>query len=373
MPYDRTDRIRRAAILVASLDDALAERILAGFPPAVRDRVLRAAENLEAIDVEEQQDVLAEFRRMTRSRGGDAGVEFAPTANDQPSGESSGNETAALTSAPDATATESTLSDADAAAMAELLAREHPQIAAAALSRLRDDESAAVFAALPPALQGEALERLASLAPVDEEAVQEVASQLQTRLQARRELQARSAAGAQLVQKILARIPAAQRSSLLARLSKNDVKPAVAMEEKQPALGLSPAPASMPAASRASTAAAVDPVAQQAKNLALAVRRARAAGALVEPPLDDCSEELAQISDQALVAALQRAGETTVLRALAASGEEFLERVAGMLPRRQARKLRGLLRRMGPARLVDLHAAQHELLRLAHQTMPLAA
>ena len=78
MTYDRNDRIRRAAILVASLDEALAEQLLAELPPTEADRVLEEAEQFEAIDPEEQQDVLAEFRRLARGRRpAEGAVEFA--------------------------------------------------------------------------------------------------------------------------------------------------------------------------------------------------------------------------------------------------------------------------------------------------------
>jgi flagellar motor switch protein FliG len=260
------------------------------------------------------------------------------------------------------------MSDADAAAMAEMLSEEHPQIVAAALSRLGEEQSAAVFATLPPSLQSETLVRLASLAPVDEEAVHEVQSQLRQRLQQRRDREARSAASAELVRRILARTPPAQRTYLLERLAGKDI------------------PAPRRGTDASGTAAPADPMATQAQNLATAVRRARAADRQPTAPrtdsawraarqtplrfdvalLADRSDELETLDDATLVAALRRADEATVLRALAASGEEFLKRVTNMLPARQARKLRRMLRALGPTRLADLHHAQHELLRLAH-------
>jgi flagellar motor switch protein FliG len=358
MIYDRTDRIRRAAILVASLDDALAEQILAGLPPVERDRVLDEAEQLESIDADEQADVLAEFRRMTRGARRDAAtVEFEYSRRDDEGAGRAEETTSSLPTTTSAQTPAAGLSDADATAMAELLSHEHPQIVAAALSRLGDEPSAAVFAQLPQSMQAEALQRLASLAPADEDAVQEVETQLQHRLQQRREHVARTAAGAELVRKILARTPAAQRTVLLERLAVKDATPAAAsaVELRHTAL---------PVADRPEGA---DSLAYQAQYLATAVRRAQATGGYTATPLEDRSEELELLSDEALVAALRMAGEVTVLRALAASGEMFLKRVTSMLPRRQARKLRGMLRDLGPTRLADLHAAQHELLRLAHE------
>src|SRR4029079_5222453 len=95
--------------------------------------------------------------------------------------------------------------DADVATMAELLAREQPQIIAAALSRLGGDVGAAVFAALPSDLHAEVLDRVAHLAPADEEAVLDVQTQLLQKVDERRAHRERVAAGAELAQKLIAR------------------------------------------------------------------------------------------------------------------------------------------------------------------------
>jgi flagellar motor switch protein FliG len=260
------------------------------------------------------------------------------------------------------------LSHDDAAAMAELLAAEHPQIVAAALVRLGEDQSAAVFAALPPEVQAEAIGRLSDFEPTDESALDEVASQLEQRLHERRARQARAAAGAELVQKILARTPAAQRSYLLARMAAKESAPASAAT----------AGGSVKAGPRAGNVSRLggfDPVAQQALNLAAAMRRAQGfddqdADELDATPLADRSAEFEQLSDEALVAALRASNETTVLRALAASGDRLLARVSAMLPRRQAKQLKKMLGKLGPTRLVELNEAQHQLLELALEAMP---
>jgi hypothetical protein len=176
-------------------------------------------------------------------------------------------------------------------------------------------------------------------------------------MQQRRDHQARAAAGAELVRRLLARTPATQRIYLLERMSAKNALPASVEAPAVPA----------PTQTTARRAGAVDRVAQQAINLAAAVRRTQNPE-LHEPLiLADRTEALEQLSDEALVTALRAASEATVLRALAASGESFLDRVARMLPRRQARQLRRMMRELGPTRLADLHRAQHELLRLAHE------
>jgi flagellar motor switch protein FliG len=371
MPYDRSDRIRRAAILVASLDEPLAEQLLADLPPSEAARILSEAEALEAIDPDEQRDVLAEFRRLTRGRvaaEATGAVEFTYSSGDDTPAVHAPSSPQPETYA--AVPASTGLSDADAAAMAELLAGEHPQIVAAALSRLPEDQSAAVFTALPADIQAQALERLASLAPIDEDAVQEIETQLQQRLDERRQRQARSAAGAALVQRMLARTPETQRNYLLERMSAKDATtPAPASKAASPSAATLTVPNS--AGLKLAYADAMDPVAQQAFELASAVRRAQASGAYRTPAPTpaDRTDELEALSDEALVAGLRAAGEPTVLRALAASGDGFLKRVTSMLPRKQAKQLRRMLRDLGPTRLADLHEAQHRLLELAYDSM----
>lgn len=363
MTYDRNERIRRAAILVASLDDVMAEALLGDLPPLDAARVLAELEQMESLDPEEQADVLEEFRRATRRSGDQAGaVEFSYSSAPEPREMENlaAGRPAAEAAAP---AAGGELYDADAAAMAELLAREQPQIIAAALGRLDSERGAAVFAALPPELQSEALERLARLAPADEEAVLEVESLLRQQVDQQREHRQRAAAGVELAHKILARTAPERRAVLMARI---------------PGSG-----AARPAAPARRSAAA--PVAQQAMHLASALDRHRTEPPIDEAydapgspatglrPLEDVSDELMMLNDAELVAALRTAGEQTVQRALAASGERLVDRVARMLPRRQARTLRKLLRSFGPAGLVELRAAQHELLHIADQQRGVAA
>ncbi len=369
MTYDRTERIRRAAILVASLEEPLAEALLRDLPPLEAAKVFAELDRLESIDPEEQSDVLEEFRRATRRSGGEEGaVEFtysAPTAGER-------HAAAPTTESSNSSATGDG-GEADAATMAELLSHEHPQIIAAALSRLGAERGAAVFAALPAELQTETLERLARLAPADEEAVLEVESLLLQQVDQRREHRERAAAGVELARQILARTAPERRAVLMARLPADGLL-------RTPTLSLH----------RESAA----PVAQQAVHLASAIDRQRFderfgerfdAGARVawladDTPadeslanLEDLSAELMALSDATLVAALRTADEQVVQRALAASGERLLDRVARMLPRRQARKLRRLVQSFGPASLAELRQAQHELLRVAREQPRVAA
>jgi flagellar motor switch protein FliG len=377
MNYERSERIRRAAILVASVEETVGEQMLAALPRAEAARIRAEVELLDEVDLDEQQDVLDEFRRAGRqASAAEPAVEFtysasqvatAPLMNDELA--SSRNENQTANNQDDA---------AEATLMAELLVEEHPQIVAAALSKLNHEQAAAVFAALPPSLQAEVVDRLANLQPADEDAVQELQTQLEQRVQRHRERRERAAAGAELARKILAKTPAAQQVALLARLSPQN-------------------------ASHNNNNAQWSASSVQAQELANAIERARGIEPLpsegvestsrfeawtdsrqptaelesspnADVKVEDCSRELEQLTDHELLDALRVADEQTVQRALAVSSESFLNRVAGKLPRRQAARLRKAVRAVGPATLAELRAAQNDLLRIAQQrTKELAA
>jgi flagellar motor switch protein FliG len=376
MNHQRTDRIRRAAILVASLDEAVAEQMLASLSPDEQALVLDEVERLDELDPQEFADVLAEFRSVARrDRTETDAVEF--TYSDPHKREVAVKPAAAANSDGRAVeAGDSAAVDAEVAAIVDLLSNEQPQIIAVALSRLSHDQGSAVFAALPSWLQPEVLDRIATLQPADDAAAAEVEALLMTRMEHHRQQRRQAAVGAELARRIIRRTSPEHQQTLLARIARVDAG--------QRSGGTSAE--TMPPERRDETV-----VAQQAQNLASAVRLSRLgertpayelvgedAGAAFEqfesesldsavrsPAMhDDLSGDLERLSDEALLAALQQADEQLVHRALAASSEKFLKRVIGKLSRRQARSVRKQLRAMGPTRLADLRQAQFDLLQL---------
>jgi len=366
--YERRERIRRAAILVASLEERLAEQMLAALPRLEAAKILAEVDQLGEVDVEEQQDVLDEFRRAGRqASAADNAVEFTYSASQVAASLSSvAHEAANMSSTGGLAAADNENNASEAILMAELLMQEHPQIAAAALSRLDHEQGAAVFAALPGTLQGEVVDRLANLQPADEDAVQDLQAQLEQRVQSHRERRQRAVAGADLARRILSKTPPSQQAALLARLSPTDV----AVSHRSSSMGGNVHDASQQAHQLTSAMQRV-PVPEGTTFEAWAEEPQRGAESASFPgaelDVEDCSRELEQLADHELLDALRVADEQTVQRALAVSSENFLKRVAGKLPRRQAARLRKAVRAIGPARLVELRAAQNDLLRIARQ------
>ncbi|RIK80967.1 MAG: hypothetical protein DCC67_08635 [Planctomycetota bacterium] len=376
MTYDRVEKTRRAAILIASLDETMAEQLLAGLPPAEAAKVAAELQRLDDVDPEEQRDVLDEFRRAGRTaQSRREGVEFTYSA---PRVVAPPVERPAETPA-DAPTTDAP-HDGDAAAIAELLAHEHPQTIAVALSGLGQEQAAGAFAALPSMLQADVLERLANLQTADEGAVQELQRQLKQRIEEQRARRERMAASIELAKRMLAKTAPEQRESLLARITpRRPLEPrpaeAGASESTSPAVPRSPDSAGETElyladgqrrdehGPSAAWPADEDPAEPPYAQFALAAA----------PDLEDRSAQLEGLTDAELFGALRAADEATVQRALAASSEALVNRVASRLPRRQANRLRRLVRSLGPTRLSDLRTAQWQLLRLARPGEPLAA
>ena len=372
MNYDRSERIRRAAILVASLEEALAEQMLDNLPRAEAARILTEVDRLGDVDPEEQQDVLEEFRRAGRRvREADDAVQFTYSAPQPVAANSASNAASAVGSGHGAAPGDasSNQTDADAILMAELLAAEHPQTIAAALARLGHEQGAAVFAALPPTLQAEVLDRLANLQPPDEGAVQELEVQLQRRVDEHRTRREHAAAGAELARRIVAKTTPAQQVALLARLSSADAPASSRMKKTDEANSASHQMRPLASAMRRSAAVEAKPFSEAPSSEFEVCTDELAAGASNDASVElvDRSAELESLDDRTLLEALRRADEQTVHRALAASSEKFLQRIAAKLRRRQAARLRKLVRSLGPIRLAELRQAQHKFLEIAYQ------
>ncbi len=368
MKSDRQQRLRKVAILVATLDEPLAERLLADLPAREEDAVRKIVENLEEIEPAEYQGVLADFRQglvtpekqVTQPpRTQFEGVELDPSLLARMADNGLSEK---ITANKQDVSPWQTLSDADVATLVEMLSAEQPQTIAVVLSRLESSRSAELIARLSPTLQAEVLTRLADLDPADEQTLEVVASQLAQWLTAQRQRHQRMAAGRDLVQRILQDTPESQRSLLLARLSKRNPKlvekMTVAPNRNLPIARQSPA---LPVANPyRSTIGMATPIVEKEKQAEATVQS------------DDPLSELELLDDQELLRALQQANRQTVMLALAGASELLMKRIVKNLPRRKANQFRQQVRAIGPTRLSDMVAAQRELLRCGRESRVLS-
>jgi flagellar motor switch protein FliG len=353
---ERERQLRKAAILVASLDDALAERMLADLPPDDAQAVRTVLTRLDAIDPEEQSDVVDQFRRSSRvsSPHRTEGVELDASLLarfEQPS--SDAWETSLVKPPVESLGVErpapwETLSDAEAETIVDALSQEHPQTIAVVISRLEHVAAAKLLSKLSPSLQTEVLGRLAELDPADEHSIKVVESHLAQWIHRQRERKQRLAAGVELVARILQSTPAGERTVILTRLGSSH--PDLARRIGQPTTVRRPS---------------VEVKIDDRPNA-----RYKPLPKPTPPPLPSITDplgELERLDDATLMTTLTQAERQTVMLALAGASEELMSRIVHRLPRRQAKQFRRQLRSIGPTRLSDMFAAQQELARHARQ------
>ena len=354
----RQPTLRKAAILIASLDGRTARHLLEQMGPEQAQRVREAVEELDDIDPAEQAQVIEEFCRVSPLVPNDLhpGIELdsslaaklslpappemhpmpAPPAKQEP--------------APEATPFRF-LHEARAEMLTPYLEREHPQTVAVVISYLPPAQAANVLATLPAALQAEVLRRLANLDEADPEVIREVEQSLEHWLTEQVKSHHRREAGMNAVKNILQAAGGSQRQ-ILANLTHYDQDLAGKLTGKRPT----------PAA----------PAKLQISGT-LAPKRSSASITIPLSALAPKYEEtwtfddVQQLDDDALPAVFQAAGMELTVLALAGASAEFVERLAKRLPSRDAKQLRKSLAKLVPTRLSDVEQAQHEIAVRAHR------
>jgi flagellar motor switch protein FliG len=338
-PNLREAGIRKAAILVASLDRAAADRLLAQLGPHCAALVRQAVAAVDTMDVQERRRVIDEFRRigslvpdkcppgidlespLARQLGHAASAanrieSLAATFSDD--GAAGQTRLSALPAVPAAGAGDappfSFLRKAADKQLSELLGEERPQTIAMVLSQLPPERAGAVLTRLAPPLQVEVVRRLADLDSSDAETLREVEQALLARLSRQFAIERKQAAGPETIAKILAACDRGAARSILDNLAEQDA-----------------------------------PLAEQ----------------LGRRPIH--FDELAQFDDAALEAVFGAAGPEVVLAALLGAPPHLVDRVLGRLHPDEARLLRGKLDCPAPIRLSDVESARQQIAALADQ------
>ena len=408
MSYSNQQRLRKAAILVASLDEPSAQRLLAKLPPAEAAALQRAVDELGGIDPEETDDVLQEFRLSNSAAAQlsegvvaqwsdaeadspwDAPEVYAsfgrrPNLDDTEEQAASfpADPTPVGGASPDTHDTQARafafLREADKRMVAKWLLRENPQTVAVVISQLAAEVAADLLVELPGSLQADVLERLADTQPADHQTLQVVESHLSAWLEEHRLREERQSQGSELVRQIVANTPDKQREELIRQLGRRNESLAQSCRTQ---------PNPQPPIDNVPDEKPNEPafVAQQATDLASALMQSREADPAsewaeappaVEPPATvtidfahgeaNPMESLNAVSDHVLLETLRQADPQIAMLALGGADAKLLSRILGQLNRRQARQFRRQLRCFEPTRLSDLLRAQHEFVQLARQ------
>jgi flagellar motor switch protein FliG len=314
----RSDNVRKAAILIASLDRDAADALLNQMSDEQARRLRRALVELGDVEPDEQAEVIEEFFRIgpMAPEKFPAGVELCDTlAEELGFGASGGSLATPRESVEPGTASFRFLEVLSAAELAGYLEREHPQTIALVVSHLTAQRAGDVLGRLSPLVQAEVARRLVDLDPAQPEVIREVERGLENSMAAEVRSRERRQAGLATLEGILQAADDRTQQEILANLD------------------------------------AVDR--QLAGKLGAPRRR----------PLSFA--ELQRWDDRALAAVLERADTEIAVLALAGANHDFVERLLAILPRAQARALRYALDHLGPTKLSDLETGQDELAALA--------
>ncbi|MCA9245975.1 MAG: hypothetical protein KDA42_02640 [Planctomycetales bacterium] len=341
-----TPSIRKAAILLASLDPISAEQLLARLSPREARLVRRAADEVDQVSTAERAEVAQEL----------AGGNPAPSQRSQPAPlnqlagiELDGSLATALnltepvkptsepTDIPLETAIHDTpfsyLDDVDSASLARHLSEEHPQVIAVVVSHLSDRQAARLLVQLSPSRQRDVVRRLELLDDSDTESVQEIEHHLRRWFTKQTDYRAKRSSGSQAVERILAAADPDCRETLLGNLGRRTTAAATA-------------------ASTYSTSADTA--------LATPNRRLNSARTIGR------FEELADLQRSLLGPLLREAEPELLALALTGASEHVVAHICSALPQPVARALRHALDHPGPMRLSDVEMAREELTRLAN-------
>lgn len=337
---DPQTTIRKAAILVASVDGRTAEALLAQMGAAEAASVRRAAAALDDIQDAERDMVLSEFRELTGAAAAAPGSaaprsprgtrrRFLP--NVPPAGIDLCGPQADLfanSTAEDAAHSGSTspglpwLRQAGSETLAGFLSCEQPQTVAVVFMRLAPQQAAEVLRRLPDALQTEVVERLATTDQADPQVLRDVEQGLETWLSEQLQ-RIRPTAGISTAARLLEASSYDLRQTVLANLARRD--------------------------------------ASLARRLSGSPLRPATGPRIAGPTFDD----LLQADDATLSAVIAAADRHVATLALAGASENVLRRLERRLTGSDWSLLRSSVENLGPTRLSDVEAAQQQLVTLA--------
>ncbi len=332
----REPSIRKAAVLVASLDADTADLLLAQMAPEQAEAVRRLVLELDDIDPAEQRSVIDEFRRI-----GPLVPEQNPPGLDledylsrrvalpideyvssgsakMPSPKFSGPQQSNQESQAERSKLQpfGFLQDAEPESLVPMLEREHPQAIALVLAHLPPERAGHVLARLPATLQADVVRRLVDLEETDPRVVREVEQAVEAWLRKRQPIR-RRVAGEAAVSAILNSADGSARRQILNNLAVHNRTLAHRFTPPQ------------------------------------------------TPPRRFTFKQLCKLPIEALSAVVRMSDRRSASLALAGAHAEVVDELLDRLSPNEAEQFSHGLAHLGPLRLTDIDRAQEELAELA--------
>ncbi|MFV2068187.1 MAG: FliG C-terminal domain-containing protein [Pirellulales bacterium] len=333
--------LRKAAILVSSLDGPLADALLARLSADEAAAIRRAAAEVHHVAPSEAESLVLEFRQVRpRATVGDGGDVVFESSRDTDLQVTSAEPNLPNDGAEAKERPFRFLSEADPRSLIPFLGKERPQTIAVVLSYLPTERAAEVLIALSTALQIDVMSRLADLDTTDDESLRVVENEIRQWMDAQRDQQRQRKNGLGAVSGILAAARSSDRQRLLENLrSTNHVladRIATETTRTEPE----------------STAADIEQTAPLSSQ---------------RPVAHFDFDDLLHLDAAELATLVANTEPELVILALAGASEPLVRHVLQGIPTDTAASLKKGLTRIGPIRLSDVEAAQRAIAELAGQ------
>ena len=377
--------IRKAAILVRSLDSDTAATLLTQLSTQEVQQIRHAVSSLGEINADERANVVAEFcsAGAVTSDNCQSGVELADSLF------TAEVESGSQQNQPENTGDESPhslfafLNHAVPQDLAPYLVREQAQTIAVVLSCMDDQRAATLLEVLPITRQLEVIERLSTIGNTDLESLRAIEQELVAWVKKHPEQRSINNDRTNHAARILAVSSASSRQQLLAKLQKHkrqladqlsaeiDVVHSVRQstpptENTSPAHRVDQSQSVRSTAGRKVWAASSNPPHPQEQSTEKPTAKpVLAPGSPVHPTIP--FENLTSLDTTTLHAVFCTVDREVLRLALASADDTLVTRITSHLPKRLARQFRHSLYELGPTRLSDVHRARQSLAATATQ------
>ena len=302
--------LRKAAILLLSLEKPLAAEVLSQMPRRMVEAVTLEIARSQDVTRDEQEAVIREFSSLADEqtpieRGG---MEFADALLRQSLGDDGAGEILAHVRQSMSSVPFGFLHKAGSDNLLTFIVEEHPQTIALIMSHLPASMAAEVLSGLPPGKQIEVIRRVANMEQTSPEVVHDVEQSLESRMTSTFNQQLEKAGGIPMVAQIL---------NVTDRVTNTGV---------------------------------LDSLEQDDPDLVDEIRR-----------LMFVFDDILKLDDRAIQSLLKEIDNSQWALALKGASEEITQRVLGNLSQRAADLLREEMEFLGPVRVSDVESVQQQI------------
>lgn len=304
------DNVRKAAIMLLSLDKPLAAEVLSQLPRPMVEQVTLEIAKLDDVTKEQQEAVIREFKGLAKERGfiERGGMDLANDLLKQSLGQEGAGEILANVRNSMNSVPFGFLHKAGADNLVTFITDEHPQTIALIMSHLPAGLAAEVLSALPSNKQLEVIRRVANMEQTSPEVIRDVEAGLESRMTSTFNQQLEKAGGVPMVAQILNVTDRMTNKGILENLEQEDAE-----------------------------------LVDEIKRLMFVF------------------DDLLKLDDKAIQALLKEVENNQWAVALKGASEEIKQKILGNLSQRAADLLKEEMQYLGPVKVSDVEAMQSQI------------